>query len=656
MQLASMLLKTAQIKNFKSINDSNQFDIDEKVTCLVGKNESGKTALLQAFSKLNPTNPSTGNFDEVNDYPRYRMIEYRNRANKQQAGEALLTTWSIQASDTEKIREMIGPEGDKLTEVRISKGYDNQTVFSFDVDENKVIQHLLDSARLTQDEREPLAGYTDLKSLREKLSTIKEPSPNQKRCLETVAKFEGDSVKATIRKILASRLPKIAYFSEFLRMPGQVSVTELKQRKAENRLTEGQRIFTALLDMIGKTVEDLENIKQHEVLTAELEAASNIISREIFNYWSQNRNLKVQFKFDQGLPQDPAPFNSGWVVRTRIENTRHGVTTIFDERSAGFVWFFSFLVWFGQVKKQFGERVILLLDEPGLTLHAKAQADLLRYIEERLAPSYQVIYTTHSPFMIDPRNLLRTRTVEDVYIELKGGKAPEDYELGTKVRGDVLSVDRDTLFPLQAALGYELTQTMFVGEHTLLVEGPSDLLYLQWFNRKLKSLGRTTLDDRWVVAPCGSIDKVPPFLALFAGNKLHIAVLVDFASGNMSRVRGLKESQLLREGHVFTMDTYANQEEADIEDVIGRDAYIELVALTYDLPVDKKLPAKKPTNAPVRVVKEAKEFLASEHRDFNHYEPAEFIIQQGSKFNLPGINIALERFETMFGDLNALLD
>jgi predicted ATPase len=40
-----------------------------------------------------------------------------------------------------------------------------------------------------------------------------------------------------------------------------------------------------------------------------------------------------------------------------------------------------------------------LLDEPGLTLHGKAQADLLRYIEQRLLPDHQVIYSTHSPFM-----------------------------------------------------------------------------------------------------------------------------------------------------------------------------------------------------------------------------------------------------------------
>jgi len=620
----------------------------------VGKNESGKTALLQALSKLNSVDPNSGRFDVTNDYPRHRMIEYRGKAEAGQA-EALVTSWRLQPSDVEAVYPLIGAQAANLI-LNVSKGYDNQVHLSIDIDEANVIDHLVKAHNLSGFEMSLLQGSTDLKTLHQKLAAIKDPTTNLKKCLETVTRFQNDDVNATIGSILLSRLPKIAYFSEYLRMPGQVSINDLKQRAQRSSLTEGDKIFMALLAMIGKTVEDLEKIDQHELLVAELEAASNTISREIFYYWSQNRYLKVVFKFDQGLSRDPPPFNSGWVLRTRIENTRHGVSTIFDQRSAGFVWFFSFLIWFGQVKKQFGDKVIILLDEPGLTLHAKAQADLLRYIDERLAPNYQVIYTTHSPFMIDPANLLRARTVEDVFIEPNMGRPiPDEMELGTKVGSDVLSVDRDTLFPLQAALGYEITQTLFVGEHTLLAEGPSDFLYLQWFKRTLNSLGRVTLDDRWVIAPCGGVDKIPSFLALFAGNRLHIAVLADFASGQKRRVKDLRETKLLQEGHVLTMDTYAMQEEADIEDVMGREFYIELVARTYDLPGTKKLPANKPANAPIRVVEEVETHFNSEKLDFDHYRPAEYMLQQGHQFNLQGLNTALDRFESIFRNLNALL-
>src|SRR4029077_3372121 len=98
------------------------------------------------------------------------------------------------------------------------------------------------------------------------------------------------------------------------------------------------------------------------------------------------------------------------------------------------------------------------------------------------------------------------RTVEDVVVYGQDGRPKEI--LGTKVGDDVLSTDKDTLFPLQGALGYEITQTLFVGKHTLLVEGPSDLLYLTAFSQALKKDGRTSLDPRWTISTVGGADKV----------------------------------------------------------------------------------------------------------------------------------------------------
>jgi predicted ATP-dependent endonuclease of OLD family len=112
-------------------------------------------------------------------------------------------------------------------------------------------------------------------------------------------------------------------------------------------------------------------------------------------------------------------------------------------------------------------RVVVLLDEPALTLHARAQQDFLRFINERLSPKHQVIYTTHSPFMVETGHLERARIVED--------KGPDR---GAEVTTEVLATDRDSLFPLQAALGYDIAQNLFVGPNNLLVEGTSDFTYL----------------------------------------------------------------------------------------------------------------------------------------------------------------------------------
>jgi hypothetical protein len=100
----------------------------------------------------------------------------------------------------------------------------------------------------------------------------------------------------------------------------------------------------------------------------------------------------------------------------------------------------------------------LMLDEPGLVLHGTAQADLLNYIEEQLKPQHQVIYTTHSPFMVDPTRFDRVRIVEDKSMDQPEALPPD--QAGTKVYADVLEGTSGSLFPLQGALGYELSQTL----------------------------------------------------------------------------------------------------------------------------------------------------------------------------------------------------
>src|SRR5690606_753885 len=144
---------------------------------------------------------------------------------------------------------------------------------------------------------------------------------------------------------------------------------------------------------------------------------------------------------------------------------------------------------FAQIKKSQGN-VILLLDEPGLTLHGTAQKDLLRYFAEKIAPRHQLIYSTHSPFMVPPDNLASVRTVEDVVT-----RDARDRKLsqGTKIRPDVLTTDPQTNFPIFGAMGFEVTQTLIIGKNTLLVEGPSDILYLQAASAVLKAAGRAHL-------------------------------------------------------------------------------------------------------------------------------------------------------------------
>ena len=125
-------------------------------------------------------------------------------------------------------------------------------------------------------------------------------------------------------------MPKFAYFSEYLRMPGQISVNDLRSRLQNDNLDEGDRVFLALLAMIGRSVDDLESIEQHEMLTAELETASNRITQEVFHYWTQNPRLRVQFLLQRALPGDPGrpSTKAGYsVLASRIPATATPLTS-----------------------------------------------------------------------------------------------------------------------------------------------------------------------------------------------------------------------------------------------------------------------------------------------------------------------------------------
>jgi len=645
-----MILKSLKIENYKCIEDSGEFSI-APITCLVGKNESGKTATLQSLYKLKPDIPEEGDFIPLYEYPRRKYSEYKER-HEREPDNILTSVWKLENEEIEAVKEILGPNAvSDYDNITLTKGYNNERIWHIDVNEEEVIKYYLEKSSFDIEESNDSGEIGTIDTLTEYLSNIESPTEEVSELITTLnGRFpEGESNSALI-DILEKHLPVFLYFDDYYILPGKVSINLLIQRKNDNDLESSGRVFLSLLKLARVSPEELENMKSSEALIAELEAISNRITQKIFEYWSQNKYLEVEFKFHKARPEDP--YSEGNIFETRIKNKRHGVTVSFDERSAGFVWFFSFLVWFSQIKKTYGENIIILLDDPALTLHARAQKDLLRYMNEELKPKHQVIYTTHSPFMIDPKNILDVRIIEDA--------SKENAIVGTRVTEDVLSIDKDTLFPLQAALGYDITQTLFIGRNTLLVEGPSDLLYLKWFSEELGNRGREYLDPRWVIAPCGGVSKVGSFVSLFRSNELNVAVFADFHKGIKSKVRKLRE-EILKKGHVFSANMYANQDEAEIEDLLGRRTYISLVNFCYSLEEDHKIPMEKSQDKPMRCAKEVRDYfrtLPSDIPEYNHYKPAVYLWENSSEMRekLPYLNYALNRFENLFKDLNSLLN
>ena len=431
-------------------------------------------------------------------------------------------------------------------------------------------------------------------------------------------------------------------------MSGAVSFNALKH-KVDNKISleEGERLFLDFLGYANITLDEIQGLTNYEQLRSTLEGVSNAVTDKFFEYWSQNTKLTIEFEIAEGDSENPEGLREGKILYARVGNKQHNVSVPFSERSAGFVWFFSFIVHFTQIKEAHGENLIILLDEPGLTLHAKAQADLLRYINEKLLPHHQVIYTTHSPFMIPNDNWPAVKVVEDV-VEKKDG---EKILRGGKVSQDVLETKTtgEAIFPLQAALGYEITQTLFVGKNVLLVEGPSDFLYLRTVST---ALGKAGLSPEWTICPAGGIDKISPFVSLFSGeNKLRVAALTDYAKGMKGKFEKIRQFAGL---HVHTYADFCNLDEADVEDVFGAEFYAEMVNKALELKEGKSLSPEK-FEAGARVVKEVERLLPGNVEQFDHYIPANWLAQNPDILEKDIAKPALERFRKIFQTYNDIL-
>jgi predicted ATP-dependent endonuclease of OLD family len=657
-----MILRTAHITKFKCINDSHSFTLDPDVTCLVGKNEAGKTAILEALYRLKPVRDEKAKFDVVREYFKPEMLEYE-KVHEANPETAVTTTWELEEDDLKALEAKIGTAARKIGAVTVARRFDNEVFVEFELDEADVIQGLIKASDIETKDRAKYKTAQTVPELLNQLSSTPEEQQQRNALIQSVKQKFGDKTATqTARDLIWSRVPRFAFFSQYRRMPGQLSVDDFKQRASAGKPSEPDEVFSSLLEMINMSVDGFMGLSTYEHLRARLEAARDTLTRELRSYWPDGKHLKMEFDFSDGLSGDPAPFNKGKIFRARILNERYGASTGFDERSSGFIWFFSFLVWFTQLQRNYKSDLVLLLDEPGMALHGTAQRELLRFIDQRLAKNYQVVYSTHSPFMIDGSNLHRARPVEDLFEEPREAEDPNTNPArGTKVFENWWHADRPTLFPLMGCVAFDLTQTMFISPHNLLVEGVADLIYIEWFRSKLAKERRPTLDKRWTVTPCGSISKIGAFLNLFAGNHLHCAVFCDYADGGKGDVRSLNETAVLSAAEVLTANEFAGKPQADMEDLLGDECYAALVNRCYDLSDSKAfVPPKASGNAPTgRIVKAAEEHMRtmpSTVPEFTHPGPADYLVRQGLDVQLPGLHAALDRFQALFERLNKILE
>ena len=653
-----MRLAKAHIKEFRSINDSTEFEIND-ITCLVGKNESGKTAILRALYKLNPIVEDDGDFDVTDDYPRRDVSDYEEAVEEGEREPAVVVTaiYELEKEDILAVEAIYGEEcfASSKPIMSLSKDYSNRRKFgNLEISQEKALQHLIKSSDLsaTVSEQALAAG-----SITELCSIIEgaEQTDAVQTLLCKIKPIEENGLKYVVyNEILSNRIPKFLYFDDYYQMKGQDNVEALQKRLAGNSLIKSDHPLLGLLSLARLKLDELSDPKRTEALLSKLEAAENQLTSRVLQYWSQNKHIRLKFDIRSAQPEDPEGMRSGTNIWGRVVDTKHMVSTPLRTRSKGFVWFFSFLAWYSDLKRNNGN-LILLLDEPGLSLHAKAQADLLKYFEKELRPHHQVIYSTHSPFLVDSTRFDRVRIVQDISIETSDEMVPREKE-GTKVTTEILEATEDSLFPLQGALGYEIHQTLFVGPNNLVVEGVSDLLYLQTISSLLQETGEGGLSDQWTITPVGGSDKVSTFVSLIGSQRsLNVAVLIDFQKKDKQSIENIFKKKLLQKKSVLTYADFTDGDEADVEDMFNEEFYLKLVNGEYGINISVSDLRK----GKGRVVKKVEEYLENhplpDGVKFNHYRPARYFASKISEFKKDLNDLQLGRFRRAFGSLNDLI-
>lgn len=623
--------------NYRSIVDSGPVAIDD-ISCFVGKNESGKTSFLMALELLNPAEgPRT--IDIVRDYPAWLLHEGERAMTDGDPPVVARADYELCEDEQHEFEAQFG-SGTLMTEhPTFTVRYDGSDMWRFNSDEAAAVRHLV--AQLGSPSE--LSTISTLDALVSAAATGEHEAP----LTALLAEWTNPSdLRLSMRGWLAAHQPAYVYFGDYSLMPGRVSVPALIARRDAGSIDREYRTFLALLAIAGTPLESFSDDANYEHQKRRLEAAGLRITEDIKRFWRQNQDSSIEF--DKSAADSVAGGELAQGINLHVRSKgRRGVGVPIDEGSHGFRWFFSFLVYFTRIQDLHSDKpLVLLLDEPGSALHALAQADFLRFVEERLAPLAQVLYTTHSPFMVDANHFERVRLVTD---------EPED---GTVVSDKVLvGGDEDTVFPLQAALGYSIGQTLFVAPNALLVEGPSDLLYIKAVTGALEAQGRAGLDPRWVIVPVGGVSKIETFVRLYGANQIHTAVLLDGTTKFDAQAERLVDTGQLEPRQVVSVSHALNdQPEADIEDLFPTELYVEFVKAAFSRSAAAGLTAEVvDAYGHPRLVKRVEQVLTDwNFTGFDHLLPARELTNNPELYPLP--EEVLARAERLFAALNASLD
>lgn len=654
-----MFLTSVDVSKFKSINTQQIVKIDDEVTVFVGMNESGKTVFLKALEKSNDAQ-GLAKFHVTSDYPRKDLAKYKKQ-HSQHPHIATVLTYYLNDDELNDLNAELNTDLTSEFTFSLTHLYDNSTSICIDVDELPIIKTLLSQANLSTDVKDKLVTAKSIRSipkLFEDASCTEEDTEFLNAINKRIKKAGGwDSVmELEVWKWLEPKLPQFLYFSDYDILPSKINIPDLANRvkQAENdpeQLQPSHRAILALLRIADIEIDDIENPSEgYEELKSQIESVSISLTDQIMKFWKQNEDIEVEIDIKVD-PQDDAPYNTGSNLYLRIKSLRHKVGTPFDQRSRGFIWFFSFLTWFDSVQEQIGsdKDIILLLDEPALALHALAQKDFLDYIDD-LSGKHQVLYTTHSPFMVHSERLHQVRMVED------------RCKIGTIISDNLSGTDSRTIFPLQAALGWTVAQNLFIAQKNLLVEGASDLIYLKALSSHLESKDMTGLRDDITIVPVGGLDNVVTFIALLGANGLKIAVLHDYSGRPEQKLEEIIKGKIINSKVIFNASQFRDLtkigedvQASDTEDLFDPIFYLDYFNKTFSAQLkgitinESDLPSRPRIVSRIEVYLKDKDITLRSSGGFNHYAVSSYFAS-----NPPDSldDMTLKRFEELFKAIN----
>ncbi|MGW1886889.1 ATP-dependent nuclease [Streptomyces sp. NPDC001970] len=634
-----MLLDEVLIQNFRNFTDAQQMKVEPTVTTLIGKNEAGKTTVLKALHRLNPAN-NPDDFNLTQEYPRRRLARDR-RAGDLSDCTPVQAWFTLEDSDVAGFTAIFDVAPPASTRIAAGRTYGNEQWIEVEFSFQDALAGACQSSGVDQEDAQKLAAAADDAEAATAAAKELRDAGYQARA-QAVAKVPG-ALKPYIPLLnyeqtdaVLELLPKFFYFSSYELLPGECDLNELVSRVQNNALEPGDETMLSLLDLAGEKPQNLLD-EDCDSRNAELQAASVDLSDRVFEYWKQNDALTVDFDTDMpmvGTEPDGRPVRHR-VLKVQLRDERHGgVTTNFATRSAGFQWFFSFMAAFSRYQNA-PERVVVLLDEPGTSLHGEAQGDFLRFIFGELGAHKQVLYTTHSQHMIDPTRYESMRAVHDQATR-------EHPELGVVISPVSLSADRTTVLPVEAALGYSVAQHLFLGSGPhLAVEGSSDFVFLARMSDYLTSRGRQGLSSRMSIIPVGGIGNMPAFVALL-GRRLEVFALIDGAETAKvtHKVRKAAAAAGVGPARVVVIGEQDGlPASGDIEDLFTPKDYLWLYSRAVKQLTEDQLP-----HTPEPILKR----IGQVNGTFDHVGPAHQLTTDRDAFFDQVDDETLNRFEELF--------